>query len=310
MKIIRSLEELYIEEDTAVAIGKFDGIHLGHQALLKEILKAKEQGLKAAVFTFTPSPAVLFGLSDKKTLMTDREKRLVLEKYGIDYLIEYPLNKETAAVDPLEYIEKYLVSQMHVKYIAAGPDLSFGKFGKGNFSLLQQYSKTYGYRVKRIAKICLDGEEISSSRVRNALVKGDMKEVKDCLGDWYSVEGDVLNGKKLGKTLGFPTLNLIPEEDKLLPPYGVYFSFAILDGKEYAGVTNIGKKPTVQEKEEITIETFLLDYSGNAYGKTVKVKLVQFARPEEKFANIDALKAAIDQNVQEANIFFRNNIFM
>ncbi len=312
MQIIDSMEQLHIEEETAVAIGKFDGIHLGHQALLKEILDAQKHGLKAAVFTFYPLPAVVFGQGETsqffdrrfQSLSTRTEKRRYLEEAGIDYLVEYPLNLTTAAIEPADYITSILVERMHAKLIVAGPDLSFGNQGKGDFALLRQYAAKYHYEARQIEKVGVGGKEISSSRVREAVDRGDMKAARVYLGSWYCVEGIVLHGTEIGRTLGFPTLNLAPEREKLLPPFGVYHSQVEIEGTWYQGVTNIGRKPTVHDGEEVTVETFVFHYHGQAYGLPVRVELLEYARPEKKFSGKEYLMEQIRQDVERAERYF------
>ncbi|MDE6743758.1 MAG: riboflavin biosynthesis protein RibF [Lachnospiraceae bacterium] len=313
MQIIDSMEQLHIEEDTAVAIGKFDGIHRGHKALLQEILDAKKHGLKAVVFTFYPLPAVVFGQGKVGTQPFDRrfqslstraEKRRYLEEAGIDYLVEYPLNLTTAAIEPVEYITSILVERMHVKLIVAGPDLSFGKQGKGDFALLRQYAEKYHYEARQIEKVGIGGREISSTRVREAVEQGDMKAARVYLGSWYCVEGIVRHGTEIGRTLGFPTLNLVPEKEKLLPPFGVYHSQVEIEGTMYQAVTNVGRKPTVHDGEEVTVETFVFHYQGQAYGLLVRVELMEYARPEQKFAGKEQLMEQIRQDVERAEKYF------
>ncbi|MDE6685797.1 MAG: riboflavin biosynthesis protein RibF [Lachnospiraceae bacterium] len=313
MQIIDSMEQLHIEEDTAVAIGKFDGIHRGHKALLQEILDAKKHGLKAVVFTFYPLPTVVFGQGKVGTQPFDRrfqslstraEKRRYLEEAGIDYLVEYPLNLTTAAIEPVEYITSILVERMHVKLIVAGPDLSFGKQGKGDFALLRQYAEKYHYEARQIEKVGIGGREISSTRVRESVEQGDMKAARVYLGSWYCVEGIVRHGTEIGRTLGFPTLNLVPEKEKLLPPFGVYHSQVEIEGTMYQAVTNVGRKPTVHDGEEVTVETFVFHYQGQAYGLLVRVELMEYARPEQKFAGKEQLMEQIRQDVERAEKYF------
>lgn len=321
MQIIDSMEQLYIEEGTAVAIGKFDGIHLGHKALLREITDAKKNGLKAAVFTFYPLPAVVFGQRENGTseklpetsgkipsqfqsLSTREEKRNYLERAGIDYLVEYPLNLTTAAIEPADYITSILVERMHAKLIVAGPDLSFGNQGKGNFALLRQYAEKYHFEARMIEKVGVGGRDISSSRVREAVERGDMKTARECLGGWYHVEGIVRHGTEIGRTLGFPTLNLVPEKEKLLPPFGVYYSLVEIESKQYPAVTNIGRKPTVHDGEDVTVETYVFHYQGQAYGLPVRVELMEYARPERKFSGKDELMGQIAEDVKRAEKYF------
>lgn len=304
MQIIDRMEQLNIKDKTAVAIGKFDGIHLGHQALLREILSAKEDGLKSVVFTFHPSPAAVFGGYEEKVLTTPKEKRDYFCAAGVDYLVEYPMNRKTAAVEPMDYIKEYLVERMHAQLIVAGPDLSFGKQGKGDFALLNRCGKEFGYNARQIEKICAGGEEISSTRVRNAVKQGNMREAALCLGTFYPISGAVCHGNELGRKMGFPTLNLIPEQEKLLPPFGVYYSQVSLRGKLYYGVTNIGRKPTVHAGDEITVETNLLNYDDAAYDQQIKVELMEFVRPEQQFADKQQLMEQIHKDVEQAEKFF------
>lgn len=304
MQIIDRMEQLNITEKTAVAIGKFDGIHLGHQALLKEIITAKKEGLKSVAFTFYPSPAAVFGGCEEKVLTTPEEKREYFRKAGVDYFVEYPMNRQTAAVEPLDYIKEYLVGRMHAKLVVAGPDLSFGRQGKGDFALLEKYSSEYGYTARQIEKVCAGGGEISSTRVRNAVKQGDMREAALCLGCYYSVGGTVLHGNELGRTMGFPTLNLVPDREKLLPPFGVYYSLVTLEGRQYHGVTNIGRKPTVHAGDEVTVETNLFHYDGTAYGQQINVELMKFVRPERQFDDKQQLMEQIHKDVEQAENYF------
>lgn len=304
MKIISKLEQFHIEEPTAIAIGKFDGVHIGHRELIAHINKAKAYGYKSVVFTFTPSPAVYFGFGDQMKLTTDQEKRVILEKLGVDYLLEYPLNEESAGITPEDYIRKLLCEQLNAKLIVAGPDLSFGKMGKGNFELLNQYAEELGYQTVCIDKIGIEGEEISSSMIRRLVENGEMEKAAVCLGEPYQMIGEVKHGAQLGRTIGLPTLNLIPEEDKLLPPFGVYYSKVKVDDQEYFGMTNLGRKPTVNDGLGITSETFLYNFTGDLYGRKITVSYCKFRRPEMKFENIESLKAHIEEDVKIGQEYF------
>ena len=229
MHIIENTTEFQLDRPGAVAIGKFDGIHLGHQKLIQKIIEQKAKGYLATVFTFDTSAAAFFG-GEEKELTTREEKRIVFEKMGVDVLIEFPLNRETAATEPVEFVQRYLVSQMQAAYICAGTDLSFGRRGAVNYELLQQYADSYGYQVELIDKVRMDGEEVSSTRVREAVRTGKMEAAARMLGTPYSVSGTVEHGRRLGRTIGMPTANLLPEQDKLLPPNGVYYSKVLMGG--------------------------------------------------------------------------------
>ena len=302
MHIIENTTEFQLDRPGAIAIGKFDGIHLGHQKLIQKIIEQKAKGYLATVFTFDTSAAAFFG-GEEKELTTRAEKRIVFEKMGVDVLIEFPLNKETAATEPVEFVQRYLVSQMQAAYICAGTDLSFGRRGAGNYELLQQYADSYGYQVELIDKVRIDGEEVSSTRVREAVRAGQMEAAARMLGTPYSVSGSVEHGRRLGRTIGMPTANLLPEQDKLLPPNGVYYSKVLMGDRIYRSITNIGCKPTVSENHIMGVETYLYDFTGDIYGKDITVKLLAFRRPEMKFDGVDSLKAQMQKDIAAGQIF-------
>lgn len=290
MQIIGQTTEFHIEEKTAAAIGKFDGIHKGHEKLLGKILEQKKNGLKTVVFTFDPPPALFLGQTQIKELTTKREKEKIFEQMGIDILIEFPMKASTASMSPEEFVREVLVKKMNVEYLAAGTDVSFGYRGAGNAGLLKQLSKDCGFQVELIEKICYNGREISSSYIREEIEKGNMENAAVLIGNPYSVFGIVEHGNRLGRTLSMPTVNLVPEAEKLLPPYGVYFSKIILDGQLYYGVTNIGSKPTVSKKAVPGVETYIFDFEEEIYNKEITVLLEHFKRAEKKFAGIEELK--------------------
>ena len=311
MEIISESVDFQLNRETAIAIGKFDGVHVGHRRLLEEILEKKKDGLEACVFTFDISPAVLFGLSDGKVLTTRREKRRIFEELGVDVLVEFPMNFATAATPAEEFARRYLSGALCGKFIAAGEDLSFGQYGKGNAELLRSLADELAFEVKTIPKVSVDGVQASSTYVRSLLEQGKMEEVTRFLGEPFFINGVVSHGRHLGHSLGFPTLNVLPEEDKLLPPFGVYFSKVRVEGRLYPAITNIGRRPTVsgatqgevpseagkQQATHVSVETYLYDFDGDLYGKEITVYLHHFHRPEQKFESLDALKAQIALDV-------------
>lgn len=303
MQIIERQTDFQLNMPSAVAIGKFDGIHRGHQSLLQHILEQKNHGLQAVVFTFEPSPAVLFSGVTLPELTTGKEKRGIFEKLGVDVLIEFPLDFTTAAIEPEQFIERVLVGQMKTAYIAAGADLSFGKKGRGNAELLEKFAGQFGYRTEIIEKVCSEGIEISSSYVREVVKSGDMERAERLIGEAYSVCGVVAHGKKLGRRLGMPTVNLLPEKEKLLPPYGVYFSEVSVGERVYKGITNIGCKPTVNDEKQVGVETYLYDFAQDIYGKEITVRLFSFHRPERKFESVDALKRQMADDIARGRYY-------
>lgn len=303
MRIIEKETDFQLNRSSAVAIGKFDGIHRGHQSLLQHVLEQKDRGMQAVVFTFDPSPAALFSGESLPELTTKKEKRKLFEELGIDVLIEFPLDFTTAATEPEVFIERVLAGQMKTAYIAAGEDLSFGKKGRGDATLLEKMAGRFGYETEIIEKVCLEGVEISSSYVREVVKTGDMEKAERLIGEAYSVSGIVAHGKKLGRKLGMPTVNLLPEKEKLLPPYGVYFSEVSVEERVYRGITNIGCKPTVNDEKQAGVETYLYDFAQDIYGKEITVRLFSFHRPERKFESVEALKRQMAADIARGRYY-------
>ena len=300
MEIISESIDFQLNRETAIAIGKFDGVHLGHRRLLEEILAKKNEGLEACVFTFDVSPAVLFGFGDGKVLTTREEKRRIFRELGIDVLVEFPMTHQTAAIPAEDFARRYLSGALCGRFIAAGDDLSFGQYGKGDAKLLQSLSTELEFEVKTISKVEIDEIPASSTYIRALVEAGRMEEASLFLGEPYYVDGTIVHGRHLGHDLGFPTINLIPQEDKLLPPFGVYASRVRIEGKLYFGITNIGRKPTVNNDSSFTgVETHLFDLDGDLYGREAQVYLHHFQRPERRFESVDALRQQIALDVEE-----------
>ena len=303
MRIISGTTQFRIEEGTAVAIGKFDGLHLGHRRLLEEILRQKEDGLAAAVFTFDPSPEIFFGMNPSRELSTNEEKRPLFREIGIDILVEFPFNRLTAATTPEDFVIDILCHRMNARFVAAGTDLSFGAMGKGNFALMSSLSRHLGFEARKIDKIERNGKVISSTLIRRYVEEGNMEEAAACLGAPYRITGKIVHGRALGRRIGIPTLNQLPPPDKLLPPFGVYYSEVKADGRIYKGMTNIGTKPTVSEEPKVTVETYLYDFDGDLYGETAEVGLLTFRRPEKRFSGVPELKRTMEEDIRAGKIY-------
>ncbi len=342
MRIISGDRQFHIEDKTAVAIGKFDGIHMGHQKLLKHILDKQDQGMKATIFTFDPPPAVFFAsLLDRKTdaailsgksgadrkadtdvkqentgaehelkqkmltqLLTKDEKRRKFEKLGIDILVEFPMDIETAHTAPEDFVRKILHDQMNAAYVAAGDDLSYGYKGKGDFVLLNKLAPELGYRTHAIKKLQMFGRNVSSSFIKEEILNAEMERAQELLGECYYIGGTVEHGKRLGRTIGFPTVNILPPAEKCLPPYGVYFSTVRIDGREYKGMTNIGCRPTVSGSGQVSVETYIYDLNEDLYGKYLEIALHTFHRAEQKFSDVEFLKAQLNLDLEAGRNFF------
>lgn len=311
MRIIENKIKFCIEEPTAVAIGKFDGFHMGHQKLLRKLAEQKSRGLKTAVFTFVPSPAAFFSGDILKDLSTAVEKRRAFEKAGVDYLIEFPFFRETADMEPEAFISDVLAGMINACCIVAGDDVSYGRNGAGDAALLEKMSVKYGYDVKLIEKVLYEGREVSSTYVREAVRDGNMELAEKLLGMPYHISGEIIHGRKLGRTLGMPTVNLIPQKEKLLPPNGVYYSYVYLNemGKkreiQYPAITNIGTKPTVDNSEQMGVETYLYDFNKEIYGELMEVYLLEYKRPEMCFEGVEELKIQMRRDIEEGRHYHR-----
>ena len=303
MQIIRDTTDFVSPGETAVSIGKFDGVHLGHRRLLEELIDQKEKGLLATVFTFDPYPEVFFGYGSKQMLTTLEEKEQIFEKMGIDILVEFPFNAVSAATPSREFVTRFLCSHLRARFIAAGPDLSFGDHGSGNFSLLEELAPEYGFTAKKIEKVIMDENIISSTLIRRLISTGEVTTAARYLGEPYMVRGRIVHGKALGRRIGIPTLNQVPPEDKLLPPFGVYYSDVLIGVKKYCGMTNIGIKPTVSEEKRVTVETYLYDFRDDIYGETATVQLLTHRRPEMKFGSLEELKKTMEQDIQAGRVY-------
>lgn len=306
MRIIENTIEFELHQASAITIGKFDGIHLGHQKLLEKVMEKKSLGVQTVVLTFNPSPGEFFLGKKMKELSTREEKRTFFRNMGIDVLIEFPLNKDTADMEPLKFLQEILVNKMKVSYIIAGKDLSFGREGKGDSEFLLQYAKQYHYKIDFIEKVCISGVEISSTLVREEIKKGNMRQARRLIGDAYTVSGIVQHGNKIGRTIGMPTVNLMPPYEKLLPPNGVYFSEIEVEDNRLYGITNIGYKPTISNTNALGVETYIYDFSKDVYGKFITVRLLDFKRPEEKFDSITSLKEQMAKDISEGRYYHQS----
>lgn len=306
MEIIAGTTEFYLEKETAVAIGKFDGIHIGHRRLLEEILVRKREGMAACVFTFDPPPGVMFGLSDGKVLTTREEKRVLLERMGVDILVEFPLDRQTASIPPAAFVKDILAGRLKAGLVAAGSDVSFGAGGAGNAALLAALAPECGFALKTIDKVCFGDKQVSSTYVRSQVEQGNMLLTEQLMGMPYTLMGRVKHGRKLGRKLGMPTVNLLPGPEKLLPPKGVYFSTVLYAGSRYRAISNIGYKPTVSEEQIMGVESYLYDFRQEIYGEEIEVRLHEFKRPEMKFDGVEALKAQLMEDIRTGAVWSRN----
>lgn len=318
MKIIENTTEFYINEKTAVAIGKFDGFHRGHQKLLRMLREQREKGLKSVVFTFVPSPAAFFSKGEVQELSTVAEKRRIFENAGVDYLVEYPFYQEIADMKPQVFIKEVLAGRLNAKCIVAGEDVSYGCKGAGDYKLLQEQASEYGYGLALIDKVYYNGREVSSTYVREEVKNGNMELVASLLGTPYHVSGEIIHGMRFGRTIGMPTVNLLPPKDKLLPPKGVYYSYVYIHSKQeenqnsvpysnikLPSITNIGTKPTVDSHCVMGVETYIYDFDAEVYGEELEVYLLERKRAEMQFSGVDALKAQMASDIAAGRAYHR-----
>ncbi len=293
----------------AVALGNFDGIHRGHQKVLRPILplsvgKISQSGkIHSTVVSFEPHPRQFFTGQSKKLLTPIEEKVKILESLGIDQLVLLPFDRQLAALNPQQFVEEILVEQLQVKKISVGADFRFGQNRSGNVRSLQEIAARFGIETS-IAPLHNSREKlrISSSLIRQALQEGQIDLANQMLGRNYSLVGVVVSGQQLGRTIGFPTANLKLPESKLIPRQGVYSVRVSIDRdlESIKGVMNVGYRPTVTGNKQLTVEIHLLDWSGNLYDRTLTVELIEFLRSEQKFSSLDELKSQISLDCQAA----------
>lgn len=298
MIVISDTRDFKIKEPTVVTIGKFDGRHRGHQKLLKEMLEIKKlHGYQAAVFTFSKAPMELIEGCRQTVITTNQERRNNMDRMGIDYLVEYPFTEDVIHLPPEEFVNDILLGQMNAKAIVVGTDCGFGYKRAGNADLLKELAPRYGFLLKVIEKAREDNRDISSTYIKEKLDQGEIEKANELLGEPYAIHGTVIHGNHIGGTvLGFPTVNILPPPEKHLPPFGVYVSKILIGDAVYGGITNIGKKPTVEGGSPVGVETYVFDFDRDIYGEKIEVRLLHFERPEQKFDSLEELKQQLEKD--------------
>lgn len=308
MKYICKTLDFKIEEPTVISFGKFDGLHRGHELLVQWMKQLKkEKDLKSVAFTFDIPPKTHLLSLEQKSLTTKKEKLYIFAQSGVDYLVECPFVDAVRQMQAEEFIA-WIVKSLHVKQIVVGTDFRYGYQRKGDYLLLQRLEKKYGYQTVVVDKLKEDGKDVSSTYIRNLLCEGNLQKANRLLGYPFFMRGEVVHGQALGRTIGIPTLNMIPSEDKMLPPKGVYITRVKMDEKNYCGVTNIGCRPTVSDTKQISVETYVIDFSEQIYGKTVSVEFLSFLREERKFEHLSELKSQMEKDIDAAKMYFQKNI--
>mgnify|MGYP003101631985 CR=1 FL=1 len=296
MKYITEIESYNGIKKTAVTIGKFDGLHRGHQRLIDKIREYASNECESIVCAFDMS---------RDSIMTNRERREHLED-RVDWLIDCPFTETLKNMEAETFIREILCGKLNAAHIVTGKDFTFGRGKGGNTKLLRKYAGRYGYTLDVVEKERYQGMIISSTYIRDALAQGDVQLAERLLGYPYELTGTVRHGKQLGRTLGFPTMNIEPEPRKILPRYGVYACRVKIDGKWYNGVGNAGVKPTVTDERRRLFEVYAYGYKGNAYGKEAVVQFCGFERPEVKFGSVEELKEQVMKDMQYGIDFFKD----
>ncbi|WP_194437624.1 bifunctional riboflavin kinase/FAD synthetase [Vibrio fluminensis] len=307
MELIRGIHNILPQHQGCVlTIGNFDGVHLGHQAVLEQVAhQAQTLGLPSMVMTFEPQPLELFAKEKAPARLTRlRDKFVQLSKLNLDRLLCVSFNTYFANLSAEEFITDLLVKRLGVKFLVVGDDFCFGRGRKGNFAMLQQAGQKYGFEVVSTQSFCLQQLRVSSTAIRNALAEDNLPAAAEMLGRDYSISGRVSHGRKLGRTIGFPTAN-IPLKRCVSPVSGVYVVQALgLGGQAIGGVANIGQRPTVNGVRQ-QLEVHLFDFQGDLYGKQLEIVLLEKLRNEHKFESFEALKQQIELDAEAARVWLR-----
>jgi len=307
MICLDTIEQFHIEEPTALTIGKFDGLHRGHEKLIGHLLDKQKDGLRSAVFTFDIPPKKLTEGEGHALLSTNAEKRRLFAERGIDYLLQCPFTPEIMCMEPEDFVER-IVTDLNVKSIVVGEDCRFGHNRRGDHRLLKRLSGQYGYELMVVEKLKFEGRDISSTFIREEIKKGNMEIAAQLLGHPYSIDGSVQTGNQIGRTIGIPTANIEAEAVKLLPPFGVYAASIDIRGERYVGIANVGRKPTIRPKEGVRnpvgVEMHILDFHEDIYREPVRISFYVYERPEIRFDSISDLQAQIKKDIVFSKQFF------
>jgi len=308
LKVYHNIKEVTLTNKTVVTLGTFDGVHKGHQAILKRLVAiSQKENLESIVLTFFPHPRKIVSNQDEiKLLNTIHERTALLEKNEIDHFVIHPFDVEFANLSPLEFVEQVLVKQFNVRKIIIGHDHKFGKNRAANFHDLIDFGKQFGFEVEEISAQVVDEVSVSSTKIRNALFEGNVALANEFLGYQYTIQGTVEKGNQLGRTINFPTANLAINEDyKLIPKIGVYAVEIYYKNQKYFGMMNIGMRPTINGLNK-TIEVHVFDFNKNIYGEKLIIKFVKKIREEQKFESFEQLKEQLERDKKTTINLFRN----
>jgi len=302
LKIYNNLSEYNSSQKTFVTIGTFDGVHIGHQKVLKRLIKnAHKKNATSLLLTFFPHPRMVLQKDlDIKLINTIDERIMLLEKLGLDALVIQPFTEEFSNLTALDFTRTILVNKLNISKLIIGYDHHFGKNREGNFEQLEEYGHTYDFNLKKISQQDIDNIAVSSTKIRKAIEQGDIERVNTYLGYNFMLTGKVVRGKNLGEKLGFPTANLhIEESYKLIPKTGAYVVKSTLNDTTVFGMMNIGFRPTVSGKDQ-SIEVHYFSFNEDLYGKIIQVEIIEFLRNEQKFESVNALQQQLTKDKEKA----------
>ncbi len=297
MRVEEELAKFTPDRDTLLTVGVFDGVHLGHQYLISHLTsQARGRGLLSGVVTFNQHPQESFSLQGKLPFLTNLEERIsLLKNQGVDLVVPLSFDVELARLSAREFVS---LLQKHLRMcgLVIGSDFALGRGREGDSRYLSKLGRETGFTVTLVSPLLVDGEPVSSTAIRKALAKGDMEKVHKLAGRAFRLQGSVVTGAGRGVVLGFPTANLDIKATQALPADGVYASWAYIDGKRHQSLTNVGTCPTFNGSER-TVETYLINHSGNLYGRNLKIDIIRRLRDEKKFANVEDLKKQVAEDV-------------
>ena len=306
MEVLRSIPELsHLPGPLFLAIGVFDGVHLGHHAVISTSAEhARAANGTPVVVTFDPHPEKILRPEKAPHLLTATPHKIALIRaLGVGHLLIIPFDKHFAATEPEDFVKQLVEHSKPLREICVGHEWSFGRNRRGNLLLLKKLGGQFDFNVVGIPPVGVNGEIVSSTTIRRAVEAGDLTKAATMLGREYTILGTVVHGDNLGKKIGFPTANLSAHSEQF-PPNGVYVADAKLDGVIYPGVVNLGHRPTISSsKSDRVLEVYLLDFDGDIYGKDLELRFIRYLRPEKKFENVDALVRQIERDVQQAREF-------
>ncbi|MEX1383713.1 bifunctional riboflavin kinase/FAD synthetase [Lutibacter sp.] len=311
MKIFTNLSNFKSTNKTFVTIGTFDGVHIGHQKVIKKLIKsAKNNNATAVLLTFFPHPRMVLQKDlDIKLINTIEERTELLENLGLDILVIHEFSLEFAKLSALEFVRNILVNTLNISRLVIGYDHHFGKNREGNFEQLQEYGHTYNFKVKKISQKEISDITVSSTKVRNAIEKGEIVKANSYLGYNFMLTGIVVEGKNLGEKIGFPTANLhISETYKLIPKTGAYIVKSNIQNKVVFGMMNIGFRPTVSGVNQ-TIEIHFFNFNSRIYGKKIQIEVLKFLREEQKFNSVEALKNQLAKDKKTSENYINGILF-